>query len=182
MEIPNCTFAGTNCRRLTTRKVWYPQYNASWPSGYQWVVGGDWTGEEYDPSTNGLDTGQYESGWVVAMGMGNPLQAGTYYVGVVNTSGSTPMSYSLSSRGIGTNFTDSGDAARLQQRADHYQLEPGGAPNAAYYSVVVPSNMPSWRVELDTNIGDVLLVIQENALPNSARGAIRRMILTVDMR
>jgi hypothetical protein len=134
-------------------------YDSTWPSGYQWNVSGDWTGYEYDPD------GQYEQYWVLALGMGNPLVAGTYYVGVYNNS-ATPASYSLASRGIGTGFSipvtplafSNGIVTNLA----------GLSPRqAAYYSVVVPSNMPSWRVELDTNIGDVALVINEPALPNS---------------
>ena len=45
---------------------------------------------------------------------------------------------------------------------------PSLAPRqAAYYSVVVPPNQPSWRVELDTNVGDVMMEIQLGSLPDS---------------
>jgi hypothetical protein len=133
-------------------------YWDSWPSGYQWNVSGDWTGYPYDPN------GQNETGWVVAWGMGNPLQAGTYYVGVYNNS-STPASYSLASRGIGTGFSI--PVTPLAFSNGVITNTSLAARQAAYYSVVVPSNMPSWRVELDTNIGDVALVINETALPDS---------------
>ena len=39
------------------------------------------------------------------MGMGNPLSPGTYYVGVINSGGTAPMTYTIASRGIGTNFS-----------------------------------------------------------------------------
>ena len=137
-------------------------YFESWPSGYQWNVNNDWTDEEADPN------GQYEYGRVLALGIGNPLQPGTYYVGVINSGGSTPMSYSLASRGIGLGTT-SGFSIPVVPLAFNNGVMSGTelARNAGYYSVVIPSNTPSWRVEVDTNIGDVALVVSETALPNS---------------
>ena len=155
---------------LNNPYFWYPQYNASWPSGYQWVVGGDWTGEEYDPSTNGLDTGQYESGWVVAMGMGNPLQPGTYYVGVINNNtGTNLISYSLESRGIGTNFTIPVTPLAFNNGIITNVI-PLNPRQADYYSVVVPTNTPSWKVRLTDVSGETALLVQESSLPNSAGG------------
>src|SRR5881394_1688637 len=61
----------------------------------------DWTG--YSSAANGTN----ESGHVLAMGMGNPLEPGNYYIGVLNGNGSgylNPMSYTLASRGIGVGF------------------------------------------------------------------------------
>src|ERR1035441_7310018 len=39
---------------------------------------------------------------------------------------------------------------------------------AAYYSIVVPTNLPSWRLRLGTNSGESLLMLQKDALPNVA--------------
>ena len=54
---------------------WYPYYNSTWPSGYLWGAGPDWTGDYYNADS--IDA----YGQLLEMGMGNPLQAGTYYVG-----------------------------------------------------------------------------------------------------
>ncbi|MBU6411161.1 MAG: hypothetical protein KGR98_12310, partial [Verrucomicrobia bacterium] len=78
---------------------WGPYGSTTWPSGFQWAPGYDWTGELYD------NNGANRYGQVLQMGMGNPLQPGTYYAGVLNSGGSAPMSYTLVSRGIGTNMT-----------------------------------------------------------------------------
>ncbi len=46
---------------------YYPYAATSWPSGNQWLAGADWSGC---------------GGPMLEMGMGNPLQPGTYYIGV----------------------------------------------------------------------------------------------------
>ena len=133
--------------------------NHSWPSGDQWYTAGDWTGYETDPN------GQSEYGWVMAVGMGNPLEAGTYYVGVFNTGGSSTTSYSLLSRGIGAGFSI--PVTPLNFTNGPTIMSTQVPRNADYYSVVVPTNTTSWRVELDTNIGNVALVINESSLPTT---------------
>ena len=136
---------------------WYPASSTSWPSSYQWQAGYDWTGDYYD------NNGVYRYGQILEMGMGNPLQAGTYYVGVISTAGTSPITYTLVSRFIGTNlnipvlslpFTNGVVTASLPAR------------EVAYYSIVVPTNLPSWRLELGTNAGESLLMLQKDALPN----------------
>ena len=99
--------------------------------------------------------------------MGNPLQAGTYYVGVMSSTGTSPFSYSLVSRGIGTNMTIPIISLPFTNGVVTTNLL---AREAAYYSIVVPSNMPSWRLELSTNSGEALLMIQKDALPNVDAG------------
>ena len=138
-------------------------WNASvtWPSGYQAASTADWTGYSYDP--NG--TNRY--GHIFQAGMGNPLQAGTYYVGVLNSSGpgsGNPMSYQLVSRGIGTNV-----AIGIRDLAwTNGVVSSNGLParEAAYYRVQVPSNAPSWKFKLTATAGESLVLLQRTALPN----------------
>ncbi|MGA2557184.1 MAG: hypothetical protein ABSG04_13010, partial [Verrucomicrobiota bacterium] len=141
---------------------WNPATSTTWPSGYQWQAGWDWTGDYYDPS------GFEAYGQILEMGMGNPLQAGTYYAGVVSFSGTSALTYSLMSRGIGPGHTIPITALAF---SNGVASNPGLAPrDAAYYVLTVPANASSWRVELDTNVGDSLLLIQESALPSVAAG------------
>jgi len=141
---------------------WNPQYSTTWPSGYQWQAGYDWTSDYYD------NNGVYRYGQILEMGMGNPLQAGTYYVGVVSTTGVNPISYTLLSRGIGTNFTipivslpfTNGVVTNLSLNGRE----------AAYYRVVVPTNVPDWKLRLANVSGETLVAVQKDALPNVAAG------------
>ena len=75
---------------------YYPWDSTSWPSGYSWGAGPDWSSFTYDPD------GTYTYGRVLAMGMGNPPSLAP------TTSASSPAaahaaSYTLVSRGINTN-------------------------------------------------------------------------------
>src|SRR5206468_6182245 len=78
------------------------------------------------------------------------------------------------SRGIGTNmsipivsvpFTNGVVTTNLLAR------------EAAYYSIVVPTNLPTWRLKLATNSGEALLMLQKDALPNIAAGGSAPTIL-----
>ncbi len=141
------------------RYAWYPWSNPSWPSGYQWAADADWSALYYssDGQTN-------ESGRVLAMGLGNPLEPGTYYVGVIDGSVGAPMNYTVQSRSIGAALTipvtdltySNGVVTRV------------GLParEAAYFRVVIPSNAPSWQVKLTPTNGEASLLVQKDALPN----------------
>ena len=141
---------------------WTPQYSATWPSGYQWGANYDWTSDYYD------NNGVYRYGQVLEMGMGNPLQAGTYFVGVISSTGVNPVNYTLVSRGIGTNFTipvvnlpfANGVVTNLNLNGRE----------AAYYSVVVPANTPNWKLRLANISGEALIAVEKDALPNVGAG------------
>ena len=133
--------------------------HTTWPSGSQWAAGGDWTGLWRDPSGS-----NDESGRILAMGMGNPLEPGTYYVGVINGSGSDAMSYTLVSRGIGDGFAlpvvevpFAGGSATTNDVAPR---------EAAYYRVEIPTNTPSWQMRLRPTSGEALLQVQWQNVPN----------------
>jgi hypothetical protein len=132
-----------------------PQAGTTWPEGDQWNGEMDWTGEPYNAN------GSYANVNMLEMGMGNPLQPGTYYVGVYDYYGDYADSYTLESRGIGIiNYSipvlplDGSVTNTLAPR------------QAAYYSVVIPTNTPSWRVLLSPTNGEAILLVQENYLPN----------------
>ncbi|HMJ88576.1 MAG TPA: hypothetical protein VK530_02110, partial [Candidatus Acidoferrum sp.] len=138
---------------------WYHYLAGDWPTGYQFGATYDWTGLN---ATNGAS----EYGRIAQFGMGNPLEPGLYYVGVISGSGVAPLSYTIASRGIGTN---------LSIPIVNIPFSGGVATNTglpardvAYYSVVVPSNTPNWKFRLATTDGDALLMVQKNFLPNTA--------------
>ncbi|MGC3960349.1 MAG: hypothetical protein QM813_21210 [Verrucomicrobiota bacterium] len=69
----------------------------SWSPGNQWAAGADWTARSFSPNGTTNETGR-----VLTMGYNRPLEAATYYIGVINpTANTNEMSYTLLSRGIG---------------------------------------------------------------------------------
>lgn len=140
---------------LNTSIGWSPDYwnfsgGTNWPSGLQ-CADGDWTGSSYYRIP------------VLAMGMGNPLQPGTYYVGVqdpINVCG-----FTLQSRGIGV----TSQSIRIKDLAftgsvTNLSLQSG---EADYYRIVVPAGVPNFKLHLSALTGELLLKVQQQYLPNS---------------
>ena len=142
----------------------YPLYTANtWNSGAQWAYGGDWTGR-----------GAFDDHLI--MGLGSPLQPGTYYVGVSrgpNDADSSPLSYTLISRGVGVGSGLSGVAWPLQVKdlafsgagssSDGSDLQPR---EAAFYRVTVPAGAKSWSLNMVPTTGEALIAVRQGALPN----------------
>lgn len=142
---------------------WYAYVDTTWPSGNSWGAGYDWTGYPYNPG------GFYNYGKLLAMGMGNPLQPGTYYVGVNTGSGTPPLGYTLVSRGIGTNLSIPVTDLPFTGGVAWSNNLP--AREAAYYRVQIPSNTPSWKVRLAVTNGEAMLLVQKDCLPNVVGGS-----------
>ncbi|MFZ0826717.1 MAG: PKD domain-containing protein, partial [Verrucomicrobiia bacterium] len=138
-----------------------PWLGTAWSTGDQWLGGGDWTGD------NRNSTGGPANVSMLAMGMGNPLQPGTYYIGVYDEYGNSADSYTLVSRGIGTNYSIPVVALNWATGALTNILV---SREAAYYSLTIPSNTPSWQVRLAPTAGDALLLVQKDYLPNVVSG------------
>ena len=137
---------------------WYPFASTTWPIGMQWAAGPDWTGYSYG------DDGTDELGRLLAVGLGNPIEAGTYYVGVRAGQAS---SYSIQSRAIGTGTTlPVTDLEFAGGRATNESLLPR---TAAYYRVEIPASTASWQVQLTVTQGEVMLLAQQGAVPSVQR-------------
>jgi hypothetical protein len=134
---------------LGTTPWWWVMNAMNWPSGDQWLSGPDWTGG---------------NGPMVEMGMGDPLQGGTYYIGVQDPNNMS--SYTLQSRGIGlTNYSISVQPLNFTGSATNLALPVG---QADYYQVVVPNNAPDWKLHLSLGAGDAVLKVQQGYLPLSS--------------
>ncbi len=142
-----------------TGGYWYSYSATSWPTGYQWAASYDWSGYTYDAKGNNL------VGKMLQMGMGNPLEPGLYYVGVINSGGSAPMTYTLVSRGIGTNFS-----IPILDLPYVGSVSSNGLPvaEAAYYRVTVPPGQRNWKLRLTPTGGEAMLMLQKDFLPNVA--------------
>ncbi len=123
-------------------------YSTAWPSGAGTGSAADWTGC---------------AGTLLEVGMGNPLQAGTYYIGVQDPS--YISSYTVVSRGIGlTGYSIPVKPLNLTGSVTNLALPVG---EAAYYQVMVASNTPNWKLQLKMVAGDALMLVEKDSLPNN---------------
>ncbi|TLM65893.1 MAG: DUF1566 domain-containing protein [Deltaproteobacteria bacterium] len=139
-----------------------------WPTGYQWQADSNWDGRP-DDALYVANTDRY-----LTMGMGHPLEPGTYYVGVLSRNDS-PSSYTLESRGIGIgNEIGSGQPWPIQVQDLAYSGA-GSVVNGtnlparenAFYRVTIPAGTPSWKVKLTPTVGEARLAIRKDTLPNT---------------
>jgi hypothetical protein len=150
---------------ISTKPWSVPGTSLTWPTTNQWAAGGDWTRR-----SSSADGSVVEDNRILAMGMGQPLEPGTYYIGVINTAGTTNLSYTLLSRGIGAdlsipvqdlNFT--GGSVTVSNLAPR---------EAAYFRVQVPTNTPGWKMKLTPTVGEAMLVVLSNRVPNVDSGRL----------
>jgi large repetitive protein len=150
---------------LTTTPWFAPGSVTNWPTTNQWAGASDWTRRQFtaDGATN-------EDGRILAMGMGQPLEPGTYYVGVFTGSGTNAMNYTLLSRGIGNGMTL--PVIDLPFNGASVTNNNLPAREAVYYRVSIPSNTPSWKLKLTPTSGEVMLVVMTNRVPNVDTGHV----------
>src|SRR6266700_6020158 len=148
--------------------------SAFFSSGYQWKADLDWTRRNL--TADGL---MDETGRILEMGLGQPLEPGTYYAGIIDQAGSNSMTYTLSSRGMGQglaipvidlDYNGGSDTATLPAR------------ETAYYRVQVPTNVPSWKIRLSATSRDAMLIVLTNHIPNvdSGRGTYGKLMQKID--
>ncbi|MGC3960353.1 MAG: hypothetical protein QM813_21230 [Verrucomicrobiota bacterium] len=99
--------------------------------------------------------------------MGQPLEAGTYYIGVTGT---TNLSYTLFSRGLGNGLSiPVTDLNFTSGSATVTNLAPR---EVAYFRVQVPTNTPGWKLKLTPTVGEAMLVVLSNHIPNIDSGRL----------
>ena len=148
---------------LTTGPWSSPGVVANWPTTNQWAPASDWTRR-----TAAADGVTIEDNRILAMGMGQPLEPGTYYIGVINTAGTSNMSYTLLSRGIGDGM--SLPVVDLNYQGGSATVSNLAPREAVYFRVQVPANRPGWKIKLTPSVGEVMLVVLSNHVPNIDSG------------
>ncbi len=143
----------------------WPQ--GGWPIATSWPIGNQagtsfssWS--RYDGSADGSQ--RYEE-FLLSMAMGQPLEAGTYYLGVYNSSSSTPMNYTLETKAVGAGM--SYEVTPLAFSGGSATVSDAPPRQVHYFSVEIPANQKSWKVKLEMSRGDAELRIRKDFLPNS---------------
>jgi hypothetical protein len=148
---------------LTTGPWTLPYISTNWPTTNQWAAGADWTKRTFtsDNLTN-------EDGRILAMGMGQPLEPGRYFIGVINNTGTNALSYTLQSRGIGNGMSlPVTDIEFYGGAVSNAVLLPR---EAAYYRITVPPGIPGLKVRLAPTVGEAMLVELKDRIPNVDSG------------
>jgi len=138
---------------------WQLSDSLGWPSGASWALGIDWTDLYYTPG------GADEKIRMIQAGFGRPLQAGTYYVGVINDASDSPATYRVVSRAIAA----TGAPILVKDLAFSGGVTPATAlpaREAEYYKVVVPAGVTSWKLRLRQTAGESELLVARGAIPN----------------
>lgn len=148
---------------LTTTPWSNPGVSTNWPTTNQWAASADWT--RRPTSADGLVN---EDGRILAMGQNQPLDPGTYWIGVINSAGTNAMSYSLFSRGIGENLSI--PVADLNYAGGSVSITNLPPREAAYFRVQVPESSPGWKLRLKPTSGEAMLLLLSNSVPNVDSG------------
>jgi len=148
---------------LTTTPWAAPGTTTNWLTTNQWAAGADWTRRTF--SSNNLTN---EDGRILAMGLGQPLEPGTYWIGVFGTGGTNALQYTVQSRGIGNGQTI--PIVDLNYSGGSATVTNLTAREAAYFRVQVPENSPGWKLKLTPTAGEAMLLVLSNAIPNVDSG------------
>ena len=139
---------------------WSPTHQSVWTSGWQMASTTDLTQRTQDP---GAVNARYRH---LTMGMGHPLEPGTYFVGVLNNqSDGLDAAYTLESRGIG-----SGQAITVTELAfagGSATVTDLGARDLAVFKVTVPSGASHWSLNLAPTDGEMMMAVEMGAPPTS---------------
>jgi large repetitive protein len=173
LDLLNVT--GTAAPRITVRRDRLPPGTsqltpaaADWPSGAAWSQDLDFTGASLNSDTRAVNGQQF----LAATGVERPLQAGTYYVGVlagsavpaggpVKTAG-----YTLRSRGIGAGFAIG--VTPLDYTNGAAVIEDLAPRGFRFFSFTIPTGaqIPSSRIHLTPSTGEMFFQIRRDSLPD----------------
>jgi hypothetical protein len=137
---------------------WQPWASTSWPTDNQWLAGLDWTGYQ-------LNSGGVSAPPRIVAGMGRPLEAGTYFIGVYNNTISS-TSYTIDSRGIGAGYIY--PVTTLDFAGGTATITDLPGREARYFKVSIPPSTPSWEVTLAPTVGEVEMIARSGTIPDFA--------------
>jgi len=145
--------------------------SAAWPSGAAWSQTNDFSGIMQD--FDGKNVAGHH--FLAAIGPGRPLQAGTYYVGVLAGSGQPAIpktiSYHLRSRGIGG--THAIPVTPLNYTAGTANVTELAPRDFRFFSLTIPpdAQVPSWDLKLAQTAGEMHLQVRRDSLPDFSTSA-----------
>ena len=173
LKLTNIT--GTAAPKITVRRDRLPPTtntvsasSTSWPSGAGWAQDLDFTGQASDVGNVNVSGQQF----LAARGAGRPLEAGTYYVGVLVGAAQAPAgvpkvaSYTLVSRGIGSGYDI--EPADLPLTGGQVTTGNLAARDFKLYRVTIPAGveLASWRLTLQPSVGEMFMQVRRDSIPD----------------
>ncbi len=148
---------------------WYLYSGTTWSSGWQWSPTGDLTQRNYRYVSEALPSVD-ESGRHLLSGLGNPLRSGFFYIGVsdtwTTTDPSQPLTYRITSRGIGDGGTNSIPITDLPFTGGSATVSNLSPREIRAYRVQVPAGVESFGLELQPTVGEAMMAVRKGGLPN----------------
>ena len=137
---------------------WSPAHQNAWPSGWEVTSVTDLTQRPQDPG--GVDA-RYRH---ITMGMGHPLEPGTYFIGVLNNqSGGLDAAYTLESRGIGSGLAI--PVSEVAFNGGSATVTDLAARDLAVFKVTVPEGASHWSLKLTPSDGEMMMAVEKDAAP-----------------
>src|SRR5439155_7786370 len=90
--------------------------------------------------------------------------------GVINSAGTSNMTYTLLSRGIGDGMTL--PVMDLDYHGGSAIVSNLAPRETAYFRVQVPTNSPGWKIKLTPAVGEAMLLVLSNHVPNVDSGRL----------
>ncbi len=167
--------------QLTT-SCCYIYDRTTWATGEPWHPSYDFTNRPYAPYVQGQASVTEADGRHLVAGMNAPLSPGQYIIGVIDstTTNGQPMTYRLTSKGIGQGNDGEGAPWQIQVvdvpwlpaegsvEPSSLLIEDLPARSTVYARVVVPADVEALGFELETLVGESTMAVKKNALPNMA--------------
>lgn len=132
-----------------------------WPAGATRAGRIDWSGRRNDFDGNSILNQRLLNAF------GRPLEAGTYYVGVFNSSESETYNYSIDSALIGESGSGrSNEVTDLNYSQGAEDITDLPVRDIVYYKVDVPAGEKLWQLKLSDSIGRSVYAVRKDFLPD----------------
>jgi hypothetical protein len=137
-----------------------------WPFGYQWTQPDDFTKLKYDPLTPSASPDRDRSQQFFMASREQPLQPGTYYIGIDNRGVSTisPRTFTLRTFAVGNGY--SVPVTDLSAIGAQAAIDVATPRMPAVYKITVPPLTKGWAVSLTPTLGDFTLRVRYGSVPD----------------
>ncbi|MEO0017105.1 MAG: hypothetical protein RLZZ522_388, partial [Verrucomicrobiota bacterium] len=143
-----------------------------WPLGHQWTQPDDFTKLRYDPLAPGASPDRDRSQQFFMASREQPLQPGTYYIGIDNRGVSTisARTFTLRTFAVGDGYSvPVNDLSAIGAQA---AIDLATPRMPAVHKITIPPLTKGWAVSLTPTLGDFTLRVRYGAVPDPLNDTI----------